>query len=123
VPPQDLTSRFLAHLVQRCSLHSKALLGGLLRMGLKVNWCLVGADTQLLAALLAKRVEEAALSGHFCNADSPLSALAGRLARRMLTCTSEPLAMPSFFCVSAASGVQAGPSSLLGFVFSSVINL
>jgi hypothetical protein len=89
---QGCTVRFLAHLVQGCSVEgdNHDLLGGMLHLALELEWWKMEPLTVLLLGLpLVRRLADAADAGAFSSPDSPLAGLASALACKLLSATCE----------------------------------
>jgi hypothetical protein len=87
---QGCTVRFLAHLVQGCSVEGEALIEGMLRLALELDWWKLYPQLVLLAALLIRRLADAADAGAFSSPNSPLASMASTLACKLLSATGKP---------------------------------
>jgi hypothetical protein len=83
-PLQGSTVRFLAYMVQGCSVESEPLIEGMLLLALELNWWNMNPQVVLLAVPLFRRLAEAADAGRFSSPESPLASLASKLARKLL---------------------------------------
>jgi hypothetical protein len=110
---QECTNRFLACLVDGCSLRSPEAAKGMLELGLTLDWGMAARDMPLVAAALSRRLVEAADLGLFSSSstDSPLGSQAGMLAHRMLHFRGAPahlLGLEASLCFMRIRVIQIG---------------